>query len=456
MRLIVIMILLAGSINAQRAFTLSEAIDYAIENSKNMELAYMDVEDAQAQVTEFKAIGLPQINGSVNYQHYMEIPVNPVEDFITPSVYQILIAEEVPGVDPFQGPPQVFEFTIFQPNNFNAGVDASWLIFDGSYLSGLKAAKVYKELTKKAVDVTEEELRATVTKAYMNILIAEENKKTLKNNLDNLSKALRETEAFYEEGLLEQLDVSRIRLSYENVMTEYEKLDQFIAISYNLLKFQMAYPLSEEIALSENLELMVDKLKLEEVDLQEEVDYYQRAQYAQIESSIKLNEINVQRLKNGYLPNLTARANYSQFLQRANLFDSDELGFIPQSSVSLGINVPIYDGAMKKGQVQQAKLDLEKVKIQKSEFERSVELQVKNARLQYINARKTLENRQSALKIVEDIYNKTSIKFKEGVGSSVELTQAEAQLYETQANYINALYDLLISKTDLDIALGKI
>ena len=126
------------------------------------------------------------------------------------------------------------------------------------------------------------------------------------------------------------------------------------------------------------------------------------------------------------------------------------------SSVSLGIDIPIYDGARKKGQIQQSQIDIERLSLQKSEFERGTDLQVQNARLQYVNAQKSLENREKSLDIVEDIYDKTSIKFKEGVGSSIELTQAEAQLYEAQSNYINALYDLLISKTDLDIALGKL
>lgn len=456
MRYLLLIMFFSAGIKAQDSFSLQEAIDYALTNSYKMDLAELDVQDAAAQVTEFKAIGLPQLNGKVNYQYYIERPVNPVEDFITPSVYQILVSEGVPGVEPYTGSPQVFEFALFRKNNLNAGLEASWLLFDGSYLAGLKAARMYKDLTRKAADVTREEIRASVTKAYMNILIAEENKKTLADNLANITKALDETTAYYNEGLVEKLDVSRMELSYENIKTEYEKLDQFIAISYNLLKFQMSYPLDREIALSEDLALLVDKLKVEEVRRDQEVDFNKRAQYDQINSNIALNELNIKRLKNGYLPSLKASANYNQLLQRDDLFNSDELGFIPQSSVSLGINIPIYDGEMKKGQVQQARLDLERVKVQKSEFERSVYLQVQNARLQYENARKTLENREKSLDIIEDIYNKTLIKFREGVGSSIELTQAESQLYEAQGKYINALYDLLVSKTDLDIALGNI
>lgn len=456
MRLTSLLLLLVATLHGQRPFSLNEAIDYALTNSSSIKMAELDIEDAEAQIIEFKAIGLPQINGSVNYQYYLEIPVSPVEDFITPSVYQILLNEEVPGVEPPTTAPQVFEFSIFQRNNLNLGVEGSWLLFDGSYLSGLKAAKLYRELTHKNMKVAEDELKANVTKAYMNILIAEENKKTLEKNLQTIEKSLTETQAYYKEGLVEQLDVSRIELSYENVKTEYEKLDQYIEISYNLLKFQMNFPIRENIQLTENIEVLVDRLKVDNVDLGSEIDFSQRAELAVFDANLALNQTNVQRLKNGYLPSLKARANYNQVMQRADLFNSDELGFIPQSSVSLGIDIPIFDGNMKSGQVQQAKIDVEKIKLQRADFERSVYLQTNNARLQYVNAKKTLTNREKALEIVEDIYNKTSIKFREGVGSSIELTQAEAQLYEAQANYINALYDLLISKTDLDIALGNI
>ncbi len=456
MRHLIMLLLLSASISAQHSYSLQEAIDYAIQHSQQVRMAELDIKDAAAKVTEFKAIGIPQVNGKINYQYYIEVPVNPVEDFITPAVYRVLEQEDVPGVDPFVGPPEIFEFSFFQRNNLNVGLEASWLLFDGSYLSGLKAAKLFKDLTQKGIDVAEEKIRADVTKAYMNILIAEENKKILKNNLDNITKALRETQAYYDEGLVEKLDVSRIELSFENVKTEYEKLDQFIDISYNLLKFQMSYPLSEELIITEDLQVLVDLLKIENVDLAEEVNYNKKAQYSQILANRDLNRMNIKRLQKGYLPSLNAKANYNQLMQRSDLFDGNELGFIPQASVSLGVNIPIYDGDMKKGQIQQAKIDLDRIDIQQSEFERSLNLHVQNARLQYINAKKTLKNREKALSIVEDIYEKTSIKFREGVGSSIELTQAESQLYEAQSQHINALYDLLISKTDLDIALGNI
>ena len=156
------------------------------------------------------------------------------------------------------------------------------------------------------------------------------------------------------------------------------------------------------------------------------------------------------------MPSVLARAGVSEQLQRDNLFDSSESGFLPTVYAGLAINVPIYDGNLKKSQIQQAEIEFEKTNLLKGEFERSVKLQVKSAYSNFLIARKNLESRKRTLEIIEGIYDKTLVKFKEGVGSSIEVTQAETQLFDAQALHVNAIYDLLNSKTDLDIALGKL
>ena len=440
----------------QLSFTLEEAIDYAIENSNQMKMAQLEVRDAEAQISEFKSYVMPKLSGRLNYQYYFAVPVSPVDDFITPAVYQVLEAEEVAGVEPYVGPPDVFEFTIFQKHNVSANLDASMVLFDGSYTVGLEASKLFRELTSKSLDVKQEEITSNVTKAYMNILIAKENKKTLEKNMSNVESSLRQAVASFESGFAEHLDVERLELSVENIKTDYENLDDIIDISKDLLKFQMNYPINDDIELSENIETLVNILSVEDIDMEASIDYTQRAEYNQIEMGYAINELNVKRLKKGYLPSVTARANFNESLQRNNLFDSNALGWIPQASVSLGVNVPIYDGNERKSKIKRAEIELDKIAIQKSEFERAVDLQVRTAQLNLKRAKNTLANRERTLLIIEGIYSKTQIKFKEGVGSSLEITQAEQQLYLAQSNYINALYELLTSKTDLEIALGTL
>lgn len=451
-----IFIISFGFVSAQTSFTLQEAIDYAIENSNQMRMAKYEIEDADAQINEYKSIGMPKVSGRVNYQYYFARPVNPVEDFITPVVYQVLEAEQVAGVSPYVGPPDLFEFSFFQKHNVSANLDASMLLFDGSYTVGLQASKLLKELTSKTVDIKTEEIKANVTKAYMNILIAEQNKITLEKNIKNIEKSLKDAQAGFESGFVEHLDVERLQLSLENINTDTENINDLIEISKDLLKFQMTYPLDEEIELTEDIKMLITILSIEDIDIESSIDYTKRAEYNQIEMGQAINELNVKRLKKAYLPNVVASANLNESLQRDNLFDSNAIGWIPQASVSLGINIPIYDGNEKKSKIKRAEIENEKISLQKSEFERAIDLQVKTAKMNLKRAKNILSNREYTLKIVEGIYEKTNIKFKEGVGSSVEITQAEQQLFLAQSNYINALYELLTTKTDLEIALGTL
>jgi len=453
---ILIILLTAAIAHSQNSFSLEEAIAYGLEHSTDMQLNKLEVDDAEAKITEYKAIGMPQVNGAVDYNYYLYTPVTPVVDFISPSVYGIL-ENEFPGeVTAPPGPPETFEFSFFTKNNLSAKVDASMLLFDGSYLTGLKAAKLYRELARKRAGVKEEEIKAAITKAYMSILIVDENKETLNKNLSSISKSLVEAEAYYETGFIELLEVKRIKLSKESVETELDKLNQLTDISHDLLKFQMSYPLNDQLVLTEDLEQLVSTFSADENLMDSPVDFSKKAQYAEIEMGQELNALNVERLKKGYLPSLRARAGISESLQRNNLFDGDEAGWLPTVYAGLALNVPIYDGKRKKGQIQQAEIEMQKTNVQKSEYERGIQMQVKTSRLQHNNAKRTLENTKRILEVNEEIYETAQIKFREGVGSSIEVTQAENSLFSAQAEYISALYQLLITKTDLDIALGEL
>ncbi len=442
-------------INAQTPISLEEAINYGLENHNRLKLDEIEERKSQWELTEFKSIGLPKINASVNYQYYFATPAQPVEDFISPSVYGVLFQE---GVIPVRelGDPQTFEFSLFQRNNLSGQIELSSLIFDGSYIYGLKAAKLYKDLVGKQQSTTAYQIKSDITKAYTAVLIGEKNLEVLDNNLKTLEQSLKEITAIYESGFSESLDVDRIRLSLDNVTIEKENLEKIVEIGYNVLKFQMSYPLNEEIYLTDDLEQMVDLLSLEKTTDNLEIDYNQRPEYSSILLGQELNHLNYKRIKAGYLPSARAFINYQANLQRNNLFDNNETGWLPSSAAGIALNIPIFDGRQKKGQLEQIKLDIEQTEIQKQDFETAVQLQVMNAQLKMENAKNTLSQRKRNLDLNQKIYDKTVIKFREGVGSSIELTQAEASLYSAQASYTNALYELVNARMDLDIALGKI
>ncbi len=441
---------------SQEQFNLEQAINYAYDNSNSIKLNHLNVQSAESEIQEFKSIGKPKVSAQLGYQYYFLRPQTVLQDFISPTVYGILDGlEQLPAG--FQQPPVTSQEVAFvTKNNLNLGVEASMLIFDGSYLTGLKAQKLYRDLVAKEDDVTKQEIRANITKAYLGILIAQKNIEILKKNLATAEKNYSEVNAFYKTGFVEQLDVDRIELSVENLKTQITSLAFSIKTAYDLLKFQMNYPFQKEVILTEELESLVDKISVANLDMDASIDYEKRAEYTNITLGQKLNELNLERTEKQKLPTVRAFASVSETLQRNNLFDSNEAGFLPAALAGFSVNYNIYDGGNRSATEQKLTLEIEKTEIQKKEFERGVSLQVRRAKTQLLNAKSTLDNAKNTLSITEKIYDKTLIKYKEGVGSSLEITQAETVLYNAQASYINAIYDLVIAKTELDIATGEL
>ncbi|MGB4959630.1 MAG: hypothetical protein WBO36_09150, partial [Saprospiraceae bacterium] len=115
--------------HAQDVFSLKDAIQYGVSNSNAVKISMIATEDASAAIKEYKSIGIPKVNGTLSYQYYLAVPAQPIADFITPSVYDVLFDE---GVLPRRdlGPPDVFKFTLFQPNQLVGGIEASAMLFD--------------------------------------------------------------------------------------------------------------------------------------------------------------------------------------------------------------------------------------------------------------------------------------------------------------------------------------
>jgi len=452
-----VFLFLAGWSSAQSpaSFSLEEAIDYAIDKSLDLQTAEQDILYAKQQIRDTRAIGLPQLSGKVEYNYNANLPVQYLPDFISPIVvgtlegYQLVPQGTLENLP--EGEPQPAQFGI--ANSLTAGATLSQLIFDGSYFVGLKAARSVAELSRKQKTLTAHEIPYTIKKAYLAVLLAEENLGILDKNLENLQNMRDETQAFFESGLVEQLDVDRLDLSLANLQSERGMVERQTQLAYNVLKFQMNYPLEESIVLKDELESLMQAPSQD--DLEGEASASKRPELEVLRLNRDLMDLNMKRYKAGYLPNLSGFLAHQYQLQRNNLFDSDEGKFNPITVIGLQLNVPIFDGFKKDANIQMAKIDATKVDIQIKQFTLATELEIRNARAMYLNASERLDNQKKNLALAERILETTRLKYREGVGSSTEISTAEQELYRTQANYMNAIYDLVIAKTDLDKALGN-
>ncbi len=443
--------------------SLDDAIDYALENSLTIKDAQIAIADAEEQIVERRSTGLPQVNGSLNFQHYLAVPRQPLPEgfdifglfgqVLAVDLYDQLSEQTQMAVDDSfsgnGGGGGEEGIAFFLRNNFTAGIDVNAMIFDGSFFVALKAARAYRQYTLRDFATTQREVENSVIEAYLPVLLVQENIELLDKNIKNLEQLLFETRELYKAGFAEQLDIDRQELSLSNLRIERENLVRQKEVALTNLKFTIGFPIDQPLVVSDDLDAMAVEA---EALLSEKASPGSRPEVALIDQAIRMNELNIKLNKAGYLPSLNAFGAVQQQYQ-GNDF---ETGFwAPAAYVGLNMSVPIFDGLNKKAKIQRARLDLEKAKIQRQDLVRGISLEVANAQTNFRNASSRLSSQEKNLDLAERIYETAQVKYREGVGSSLEVTQAEQSLYTTQSNYMQALYDVLQSKARLEMALGK-
>jgi len=454
--------------SATSTMTLDECIQYALENSINIKNAAIDEQIADARVKETRGIGLPQIDASVGLLHNQKLP-RFFAEYVQPQ----------PGEESFfdlSGVPGIEYGDVVAMQNFfqlkssgNATVSINQILFNGSYLVGLKAANAYRELSIRSTRQSKEQIVQQVTKAYYAVLINKDRMTLFDNNIARVDSLLRTTRALHQNGFAEGIDVDRIQVTLNNLRAERDKFYNLQELAVHLLKFQMNYPLDENVEVQGDIaSLQVDESVLRSYELT--WDYTQRSDYALLEANRNLQALDVRNKFSSALPSLSAFANLGYSTQSptiSGLFKTNtdgvpDLGVIGPdkwysfSSFGLNLNIPIFSGLQRSYKLQQAKLNLMKIENNFTSLKSAIDLEVKQAAISYLNAIKSLESQRANSVLAANVARVTKIKYEEGVGSNLEVIDAEAALKESQTNYYNALYDALVAKVDLDKAYGKL
>lgn len=416
------------------SFSLQEAISYAQGHQVNVLNAQIDEQMAKNTVKKTIGIGLPQVSANANFQDFIKVATSllPGEFFNQPGTF-------IP-----------VKFGV--KYNSSASLEVNQLLFDGSYLVGLKASRTYKELSVKTTSRTRIETAVAVTKAYYSVLVNAERLSLIDANLQSLTKSLSDAEAMFKNGFAEKIDADRLSVLKNNLLTEKENVIQLLALNLNLLKFQMGMTVNSNL-------ILTDKIKDIGLDnVQAVIDtttYKRRIEYSLMETQKKLNELDVKRYKSLFLPSLSAFGSTSAQYQNDKFSDLYDTRF-PTTVIGLRLSIPIYSGGQKLYDLRNAKLTALKTQNQMYDLQNAITLEVSQAQTQFLNGRRSLENQKRNMELAQEVLRVTKIKYEQGVGTNLEVTTAETSLKEAQNNYINALYDMLINKVDLDKALGNI
>lgn len=413
---------------AQQSFSLDEAWSYAVQHNVNVQKAKIDETIAAQKVKETTGIGLPQINAQAKYQDYIKIPVMYVD---------------------FTNTGNLQEFKMAQKYNFNSGVTVSQLLFNGSYLVGLQSAKTYRETAKLISEKTQLSVKEGIMMTYAGVLATDENIKTLEENKRVLDKNLSDTRTTYKVGLIELQNVEQLEYSQKSMATALENLKRTRQKLANALKYQLGYPIDQEIVLTSSFEELVARNNA--LFSSDSVNYDSHVDVRLQQNLVRTNELLLKLEKSKALPSLAAfySANWNAVGNQM-----DALKWTYPMLWGLQLDIPVFSGLQRHWRTEQAKLNVEKAKLDLDDTRKSLQNNTSAASIDFENAIASFNNARELIALSTSIYNKQQIKFKEGMGTSFELSQAEAQLFDAQRQYYEAALNLIQTRTRLDQATG--
>ena len=427
------------SFSQERKLSLKECIQLATENNENLKNSKLEERISKALSREYLSIGLPQINldGGLKYNH--DVPKSLID-----------ISRFMPGVP--EGTEQEVQFG--QAYDGRVDLFINQMIFNGSYFVGLSAAKELVRLSEKLTRRDEIDINVSVQKAFYTVLNTKSRIELVNNNLERLQDLLKETTQLYQNGFIEKLDVDRIQVAYNNLNSEKIKADRLYELSKEILNFQIGLPVGTNIQLIGSLsEDIVNDFSYNLT----EFDYSKRIEYSILQTDKNLKFYDLKNNRSQYYPQIYANYNYGYNTSSSNynlFFESDRWKSF--GTLGLKIIVPIFDGFLKRSKINQSKYKIEQVENQMMFLERSINLQINQSIINYENTKESLTISKQNLELAQNVYNATERKYKEGVGSNLELIDSNNSLKIAQNQYYNSLYESIIASIDIKKTLGTL
>jgi outer membrane protein TolC len=413
--------------------TLKEAQDFAIQNNKMMKSSRLDVEASRMAIWETISNALPQVSGSGSFADNLKLGTTllPGEFFGQPGV-------KIP-------------VTFGSKYNTSLSLQANIVLFNAPLLVGIQTTRLANQLSQQSLIKTELDTRESVANTYFLILISERSLEIVNQNIANLEEILKATQAMFSVGTAEQTDVDQMASNLNMVLNSRSSLERTIEVNYNLMRFQLGLDPESKITLVQDLETLTDEIKVEAL-LSQEFDYRNNIDFSLIASQERMSELALKSSKASVLPTLAGFYNYGTNGMGDKI---NEQQYYPNSMVGLSLTVPIFASGQRYSQIKKAQFNLDKAINTREMVTEQLLIQEKQLRYNLVNANQQYQSQKENVEVSKRVYNSTENKFRQGMASSLDLTQANSLYLQAENNYISALMNLMQTKVALDKLLNK-
>ncbi|MDR2928366.1 MAG: TolC family protein [Cytophagaceae bacterium] len=399
--------------------TLKEAQEYALQHNKTVQNSGLAVTEAQKKVWEAASAGLPQVNATLDYQNMLGFKM------------------------------ELFGQSIALEPTSSLQVQVTQLLFNGSYWIGLRMSRLGKNIAETSKLQSELDIKQQAQTAYLSILVAEENKKILEMNLENINTLAKTTADMVKAGVAEQTDADQMRVQAGAVMNGIKSIERAIEMAYNLMRFHLGVDMNTEIILTETLNDLMNSGSAEET-LTTAFDVNANYNMQLIDKQIELANSQVRLQQASTLPTVAMFYNYTHKL-KASTFDMS-----PNNIIGIQASIPIFASGQRYSKIQQAKIQRESAQNNRELVSNQLLMQEKQLRFSLNNAIETMNLQKETLEVSQRVFDSVTRKYSQGVASSLDVTTANTGLLQAQSNYTTAMMDVINAKTELEKLLNAL
>lgn len=395
--------------NGPQSLSLEQAVNFAVEHNKELQASQMNIDLRNKMVQEAISQGLPQINGSLDYTTNFNHEIK--------------------------------SFNSKLPDQSTVGVSVSQLLFSGQWILGIQTSKIAKKIAAQEVTLTELDIKETVYNSYYTILVSQRLMEIVKKNLENMNEVLTHTDNMYKAGTAEITDVDQIRITVGQLKNSYLAMQRTVDVNYNLLRLQLGVQAGTPITLTDMLENFLVEDAFHKLSAQT-FDISNNSQYQLMMTQEELQKKMVGLKKWAYAPTISASYSYSYQI-KSGLFSAPH-------TAGVTMNIPLFSGLERKAQLDQEKITLEQTTLNKSLLEDQLNLQEEQYKFTLKNALEDYNLQKENITVAQKVLDNYQHKYRAGVVSSLDLTQANNNYLQAENNYTSACLTLLQAQTQLE------
>lgn len=413
--------------------SVDECIKYAMKNQPLVRQLKLDEKISIQNIRIALSDWLPQINSSAGFQHYLKQPQLLFPDFTNPTGPKILIPSGV-------------------LNNSNISFSATQDIFNPDvYLAG-RTSKSYRLQSKQTTQDAMIGLVVNISKAFYDVLRSIEQLNIINEEIDRLSKSVKDAYALYQNGTKDMIDYKRATIALNNAVAQKKSAGESIKAKLSYLKQLMGYPNDKPLKLisriySVETEVMIDTLQIMQIN--------NRIEYQLLQTNLKLEKANLDYHRLMYLPSLSAFANYN-FVYQNDAFSELYKRSFPNSTIGLSLSFPIFQGTKRIHNIKKASLQYERLALDTINIRNQMSTEFESAMASYKSDLASYMITKQNIEIAQEVYNTIKLQYNQGIKTYLEVIVSETDLMSARISNLNALFMLMFSKLDVQRALGQI